>query len=1116
MTNQRFEALSRMCLNNWHYIDKKVLSFNKEINFFTGHSGSGKSTIIDALQIILYANTDGRGFFNKAASEESDRSLIEYLRGMINIGDNNENAYLRNHNFSTTIVLELQRTDTSDCQCVGAVFDIDTSNNEWEKRFFWHKGELLENNYRTKDRAMTKDELVDYLNKNFEKGESFHTARNESFRRKLYDDYLGGLDMDKFPMLFKRAIPFKMNSKLEDFVKEYICIEQDIHIEDMQESVMQYGRMQKKISDTCDEIRELESIHDSYEAVLDKQKEIEKYKYFEKKFLILDKASKIKELEHKISFHKEDIEKLKAQISKWEQQRAELNSKKEELIRLIAETGYDEAENQLKNVNELLERMTRSKARWDSIARGLKEWSDNELTSNSIIWSIDKFSNYTITEAELISLKNAFTDLFKDIKSEKEDIDVQIKEIRRQLNEIQEELNELKQGGKAYPKEISEARQHIFQQLYMKYGKGISVDILADLIDIKDEKFRNAVEGYMGNNKLLIVVAPKYVKDAMEIYKAMDKKKYFKAAVLDTERIMKRDLKAESGSLSEAVKTNVDYVQAYINFLLGNVHKCNTIDELRNYQIAVTPDCLLYHGYKLQNINPDNYTKWAYIGVESLKRRIVLLKKNKEDLDKSLAPKEDKQKELFKTLKMEALDKEIFEYMELLGDIEKAKSMQAEKNRLERKIIELKQKDVGRLEEEKKAVQSEYYKKEENIRSATENIGKQSENVKKEEESYTLLNNELMELESEFIVHEQLDSETVEISVKENRFSYDQLSRRYGGKQANAVEEKKKIFNRLCEVRGEYLRRYPNRAFSTNCENNEDYDKLFEALRFTELEKYQAICKEQAKSAIEHFKDDFIFKIRSAIKDAIDRKNELNKIINNLDFGKDKYKFIFKKNTGEDGKYYDMFMDESLDINPNDLSDNMSNQMNIFTIEHENSYGEMMNELISIFIPPVDATSEELEAAKKNMDKYADYRTYLSFDMQQIIKSGSNEEIKLKLSKMLKKNSGGEGQNPLYVALLASFAQAYRINMSPKLLRTPTIRLVVLDEAFSKMDGEKVASCISLIRKLGFQVIISATNDKIQNYLENVDKTFVFANPNKKSISIQEFEKKDFGELSEE
>ena len=63
------------------------------------------------------------------------------------------------------------------------------------------------------------------------------------------------------------------------------------------------------------------------------------------------------------------------------------------------------------------------------------------------------------------------------------------------------------------------------------------------------------------------------------------------------------------------------------------------------------------------------------------------------------------------------------------------------------------------------------------------------------------------------------------------------------------------------------------------------------------------------------------------------------------------------------------------------------------------------------------------------------------------------------------------------------------------------------------MDAEKVASCIQLIRDLGFQAIMSATNDKIQNYVENVNKTFVFANPNKKAISIREFEREEMPQL---
>ena len=332
--------------------------------------------------------------------------------------------------------------------------------------------------------------------------------------------------------------------------------------------------------------------------------------------------------------------------------------------------------------------------------------------------------------------------------------------------------------------------------------------------------------------------------------------------------------------------------------------------------------------------------------------------------------------------------------------------------------------------------------------------------------------------------------------------------------RASLENARNNAYSRLVERRTFYLKSYPNRSFSAMITENDPYDRLLSELQCDELEEYRQAAREQARTAVEHFKEDFIYKIRSAILEAYQMKDELNRIISKLDFGKDKYQFVITKNKGPDGRFYKMFMDDSLSINPAQLSGGMENQLNMFTMEHEEEYGEMMNELINIFIPPEDAAREELEEAKKNMEKYADYRTYLSFDMQQIIHG--DKEMKIGLSRMIRKNSGGEGQNPLYIALLASFAQVYRINLSPKIRRAPTIRLVVLDEAFSKMDAEKVASCISLIRGLGFQAVISATNDKIQNYLENVDKTFVYANPNKKHISIQEFEREDYDLLRKE
>ncbi len=1111
---ERYTVLSRMCLNNWHYIDRKILSFHDEINFFTGHSGSGKSTIIDALQIVLYANTDGRGFFNKAAAEDSDRNLIEYLRGMVNIEENNESAYLRNKNFSSTIVLELTESDAKEKQCVGVVFDVETATNEISRYFFWHKGGLLSNDYRIEHRAMSTEELKEYLARTMDKNAYFTTSRNESFRRRLYDDYLGGLDMDKFPMLFKRAIPFKMNSKLEDFVKEYICMEQDIHIEDMQESVMQYGRMQKKIMDTSQEIAELTGIHEKYLLVQEKQEDLTRYTYFSKKFEIRKQQEEVKELEQRAVLHEQDLAVLEGRLQELEQEKERLSSQKEELIRLIAETGYEEAVDQLKNINLLLERMNRSKSRWDETAARLKQWADNDMASNAILWNIERFVSYEIELEQLTELQEAILELLQEVREEKAELDNEIRGLRRELHEVQSDLAELHKGSKVYPREITEARQYVYQGLSRKLGKAVRVDILADLIDIKEERWRNAVEGYMGSNKLLLIVEPRYVRDAMEIYRELDSKKYYKAAVLDTEKITAVKHRVKEHALAEAVKAREPYVVSYLNYLLGSVIKCDSIEEMRQHPVAVMDDCMVYHGYKLSHMNPRNYTREAYIGAESLKRRIALLKKQAKNLEEKLTPKLSQQREYDQMLSMEQLDKRSEEYMEWLSDIRESKARARDKARLEKRILELQQKDVARLKRQREEVEEALQKQEQKLREALEKSTLLKQTIQQEKQKRIDDTWLLTQLEKEFTAVKELEEEAKQLVAKETRVSYEQLKRRYLARTETAREEKERLFTVLAEERGAYLKAHPNRSFKQMSQDNAEYDQLLEELQFQDLEKYQKMAKEQAKSAVQHFQNDFIYKIRSAIKDAMDRKNELNKIIDKLDFGKDKYQFVFTRNHGEDGKYYDMFMDSSLDINPNQLADNMDNQMNLFSMEHNEKYGAMLNELMTVFIPPVDAGAEEQEEAKRNMDKYADYRTYLSFDMQQIIQ-GENEQIKLKLSKMLKKNSGGEGQNPLYVALLASFAQAYRINMPARLMRKPTIRLVVLDEAFSKMDGEQVASCIGLIRSLGFQVIISATNDKIQNYLENVDKTFVFANPNKKSISIQEFEKKDFGQLED-
>lgn len=1108
----RYQALTRIALNNWHYINRKILSFHQDINFFTGHSGSGKSTVLDALQVVLYADTNGRNFFNKAAKEDSDRTLIEYLRGMKNVQDNGVASYLRNNNFSSTIVLEFQDTETKEYQCIGVAFDVDTATNDINRLFFRHTGRFLENEYRYEDRVMTSSEVRDYLKNQFNKEDIYYGRTNEAFRGKLYDEYFGGLDEKKFVSLFKRAIPFRMDMKLEDFVKEYICVEQDIHIENMQDSVTQYIRLKRRLEEIRQEITglmKIEEQYDKYHTVLERRKQ-SLYNGNRLELLYLEQEIKVRGDKQVVL--EEELATLKEKRIRLEEERKTLSEERDKVIIAIENSGYTHLEKEIASLGRLLLQYEKNKTIWDKISDGLFEWKDEFCFDTDFTEQLELFKTYQVNESVLRGLQEKINKRRKEAEEERQTAKETENKITSEIDYAKRDLANLNAGKKVYPRYVTEAKEQITQILNDRFEDTIKVDVLADLIEIKDDAWRDAVEGYMGNNKLVLVVEPEYAKAAMEAYQSLDAEKYYRAAVIDTEKILENQRDSKAGALSEEIEADKDYVRAYVDYLMGNVVKCGNIEQLRMHKSGITKDCVLYQGYKLQHINPKNYTEQAYIGKKAMERKIALLEKKIRKWMEEKEPFTTKIAACNRILSLEKLEQDEDRYMEYLNDIRAIRPTQEEIEELNQRINQLKEKNIDEWKARKeyldRAITSKDREKEETLTSLTGN-----ENVLvKIKEEYVDFNARFMEKKQNFVQEESREVAYQKYMEENPEEAYQKLMNQCMVTYDRLRETEDSEYEGLTRVREEYQRAYSYRGFSISSKENKEYSELLQNLQSEKLEEFMEKANNQAKVAVEHFKTDFVYKIRDAIKEAMQQKDDLNRVLSKLDFGKDKYHFVITKNRGEEGKFYDMFMDENLEINPATLGDKGDNQMNLFAMEHENKYADYMNELLDLFMPPENSDAKALEEARANLERYADYRTYLSFDMEQRVEGMPV----MRLSKMLSKNSGGEGQNPLYVALLASFAQIYRITLNANIRRRPTLRLVILDEAFSKMDGEKVGSCIGLIRRLGVQAVISATNDKIQNYVDNVDKTFVFANPNKTNISIQEFERQEFDLLVEE
>ena len=74
--------------------------------------------------------------------------------------------------------------------------------------------------------------------------------------------------------------------------------------------------------------------------------------------------------------------------------------------------------------------------------------------------------------------------------------------------------------------------------------------------------------------------------------------------------------------------------------------------------------------------------------------------------------------------------------------------------------------------------------------------------------------------------------------------------------------------------------------------------------------------------------------------------------------------------------------------------------------------------------------------------------------------------------------------------MLASFAQLYQVNDLSGLANN-TVRLVVFDEAFNKMDSDRIIESVRLLRKMHLQAIICTPPDKLPDIMPLADRTLL-------------------------
>jgi len=224
--------------------------------------------------------------------------------------------------------------------------------------------------------------------------------------------------------------------------------------------------------------------------------------------------------------------------------------------------------------------------------------------------------------------------------------------------------------------------------------------------------------------------------------------------------------------------------------------------------------------------------------------------------------------------------------------------------------------------------------------------------------------------------------------------------------------------------------------------------------------------------------ENFIHRLREQIEEARQQLDYLNDTLKELRFGGERFEFITKAEPSLK-QVYEMVLDSQ-----SILGDSLFESG--FRQKHQAGWDLLFERL----------TAKDSDEAAVDLRELQDYRHYLRYDIRIHYPNGD----RALLSHINAKKSGGETTTPFYVAMAASFAQAYRLNQ-PR--ASDTIRLALFDEAFSKMDTARTASALQFMHEAGLQVLLATPPDKSGALLPHVDSVRTVVRKNHHSFVIE-------------
>lgn len=1137
------------------------------LTLITGVSGSGKTTIIDAIQTVMTAARSGFFHFNPGQDESSQKSKKKQHRTLESYALGcDDGPYARVGTQDSIVGLNFTPGPAEDGEPFCAMFVMRASLmgpvglrqpklDHYEMHIINGKHvDLFEHLKHPKENrwVAVEKELAQHLKSTFGKdnigkyrAESY--SKKEAYLTRLYAKFQGkkgSINTDSMKQMVKSFVKFmayRPFGDIDQFMRGSV-----LEAVNNKDTISEISSMMKRITTMRREAEHIDSAIVCVDKAMEfntdfiyrwlKRRENEavlwRLKQYQTQKLYLDQKQRQRDLEVAIKQADDELSTLSKKLKELDKARIELTARckghqsylqKEDLLAQIEQAKnkithtcvslaiqsevIDSNRTSVRNINFQIQ--NRSQSPWVqklSASKNLFSTAGQLLEKASDLTQlihVSKRPDLTDTLKEYQDIEAALSRLMEEViagdagiegelRTELSKKNLEIVRGENSIRELKQNIDDLRNNAKvSYSQDTVRAVTEI-----KKRFPEANPRILGDQIEIVDEDWQNAIEGFLKGSRENILVSGEYEADARRVVRKITK---YTRVVQGSKAI--RDSKNRDvhyQSIVNLMDFADEYAKAYMKASFGNVQQADSLEALK----------MISRGLTKQGDAVNSYT---YFTAYALDKDLVCGKAARQRRLVALEKEYEAQKEVLRDLNEQA--QEISALLTAFGNIKEPEVCKALKTitasdeaitQFEEGLAGLDLTELGDLEERLKQVEEQFDRHSQNSILISERRGgdmailygqnrdpnnpddasiiRLVKRLSKEVESYEEKADEhlVRYVDWRQKVNRELDQESIMDQViglthEVDKDQIDTLERSLAsttriGQILNELRETVSDYNRIA-VQQEYI----ENKFEPLIEVGDgvvDDEPYFRAALSNEhrlkglhnLLKNNILVKQKdiLQRAQERFDHTFTVSLAQEILSQIERSkrtlDSLNGELRNHKFDDETFKFDYTDNKEFSG--YRRCFDELKLIPPGSAGQNTSIFENQELSEDTRSTLDELRELL---------LQDDDVKAHAELERIADYRNYFNYEIYK--KPEGKEKIALSTYGT---GSGGQLETPFYVVMAAAFQSTMGFHEVNCHLRT-----IIIDESFSNLDEKRSRRILQYLNgKLGLQILFALPSIK--------------------------------------